>query len=219
MLFKGEIIMPGILYHLSFAEEVYRKLASDIFIDKISFLGGNLIPDLAKDKNNSHYSTKASLEGFIVPKLTDAKRDLYKLTDSIKFGMYCHLYLDYYFIEEYLIPEFIWDIKKMKVTNPRNNKQWNIKTFLSASGMYDAYTEINCLLIRDGRIPINTIMEIPEILPNTGIPVFDVRRDKTWRRELYEYLAQKKEYTGEIFDYDRLWSFIKRIAIQFVQEM
>ena len=24
-------------------------------------------------------------------------------------GMYCHLYLDYYFIEEFLIPEFIWD--------------------------------------------------------------------------------------------------------------
>lgn len=45
------------------------------------------------------------------------------------------------------------------------------------------------------------------------------RRDKTWKAELEEYLAQKKEYTGEIFDYDRLWSCIERIATQFVQEI
>ena len=37
--------MPGILYHLSFAEEVYRKLAPVIPLDKVSFMAGNLIPD------------------------------------------------------------------------------------------------------------------------------------------------------------------------------
>ena len=210
--------MPGILYHLSFAEEVYRKLEPIMSIDKISFMAGNLIPDLATDKQRSHYRKKASVDGFFVPEMELVKRELFVPEDSIKFGMFCHLYLDYYFIEEFLIPEFIWDVERMKVINPRNNKEWDVKTFFSHSGMYGAYTEINQLMVRDGHVSISTMEEIPEILPTTGVTVFDTRREKTWKAELEEYLAQKKEYTGEIFDYNRLWSCIQRIAIQFIQE-
>ena len=211
--------MPGILYHLSFAEEVYRKLEPIMSIDKISFMAGNLIPDLATDKQRSHYRKKASVDGFFVPEMELVKRDLFVPEDSVKFGMFCHLYLDYYFIEEFLIPEFIWDVERMKVINPRNNKEWDVKTFFSHSGMYGAYTEINQLMVRDGHVSISTMEEIPEILPTTGVTVFDTRREKTWKAELEEYLAQKKEYTGEIFDYNRLWNCIQRIAIQFIQEI
>ena len=211
--------MPGILYHLSFAEEVYRKLEPVISLDKVSFMAGNLIPDLATDKKQSHYRKKASVDGFFVPEMELVKRDLFVPEDSVKFGMFCHLYLDYYFIEEFLIPEFVWDVERMKVINPRNNKEWDVKTFFSHSGMYGAYTEINQLLVRDGHVSVSTIEEIPEILPNTGLTVFDARREKTWKAELDEYLAQKKEYTGEIFDYNRLWSCIERIATQFVEEI
>ena len=211
--------MPGILYHLSFAEEVYRKLEPVISLDKVSFMAGNLIPDLATDKKRSHYRKKASVDGFFVPEMELVRRDLFVPKDSVKFGMFCHLYLDYYFIEEFLIPEFIWDVERMKVINPRNNKEWDVKTFFSHSGMYGAYTEINQLLVRDGHVSVSTIEEIPEILPNTGLTVFDARREKTWKAELDEYLAQKKEYTGEIFDYNRLWSCIERIATQFVDEI
>ena len=211
--------MPGILYHLSFAEEVYRKLAPVMPLDKVSFMAGNLIPDLATDKKRSHYRKKASVDGFFVPEMELVRRDLFVPKDSVKFGMFCHLYLDYYFIEEFLIPEFIWDVKTMRVINPRNNKEWDVKTFFSHSGMYGSYTEINQLLVRDGHVSVSTIEEIPEILPNTGLTVFDARREKTWKAELDEYLAQKKEYTGEIFDYNRLWSCIERIATQFVDEI
>ena len=211
--------MPGILYHLSFAEEVYRKLAPVMPLDKVSFMAGNLIPDLATDKKRSHYRKKASVDGFFVPEMELVRRDLFVPKDSVKFGMFCHLYLDYYFIEEFLIPEFIWDVERMKVINPRNNKEWDVKTFFSHSGMYGAYTEINQLLVRDGHVSVSTIEEIPEILPNTGLTVFDARREKTWKAELDEYLAQEKEYTGEIFDYNRLWSCIERIATQFVEEI
>lgn len=211
--------MPGILYHLSFAEEVYRKLEPVISLDKVSFMAGNLIPDLATDKKQSHYRKKASVDGFFVPEMELVRRDLFVPKDSVKFGMFCHLYLDYYFIEEFLIPEFVWDVERMKVINPRNNKEWDVKTFFSHSGMYGAYTEINQLLVRDGHVSVSTIEEIPEILPNTGLTVFDARREKTWKAELDEYLAQKKEYTGEIFDYNRLWSCIERIATQFVDEI
>ena len=188
-------------------------------LDKVSFLAGNLIPDLATDKKRSHYRKKASVDGFFVPEMELVRRDLFVPKDSVKFGMFCHLYLDYYFIEEFLIPEFIWDVETMRVINPRNNKEWDVKTFFSHSGMYGAYTEINQLLVRDGHVSVSTIEEIPEILPNTGLTVFDARREKTWKAELDEYLAQKKEYTGEIFDYNRLWSCIERIATQFVDEI
>lgn len=211
--------MPGILYHLSFAEEVYRKLAPVMPLDKVSFMAGNLIPDLATDKKRSHYRKKASVDGFFVPEMELVRRDLFVPKDSVKFGMFCHLYLDYYFIEEFLIPEFIWDVETMRVINPRNNKEWDVKTFFSHSGMYGSYTEINQLLLRDGHVSVSTIEEIPEILPNTGLTVFDARREKTWKAELDEYLAQEKEYTGEIFDYNRLWSCIERIATQFVDEI
>ena len=211
--------MPGILYHLSFAEEVYRKLEPVISLDKVSFMAGNLIPDLATDKKQSHYRKKASVDGFFVPEMELVRRDLFVPKDSVKFGMFCHLYLDYYFIEEFLIPEFIWDVETMRVINPRNNKEWDVKTFFSHSGMYGSYTEINQLLVRDGHVSVSTIEEIPEILPNTGLTVFDARREKTWKAELEEYLAQEKEYTGEIFDYNRLWSCIERIATQFVDEI
>ena len=211
--------MPGILYHLSFAEEVYRKLAPVMPLDKVSFMAGNLIPDLATDKKQSHYRKKASVDGFFVPEMELVRRDLFVPEDSVKFGMFCHLYLDYYFIEEFLIPEFIWDVETMRVINPRNNKEWDVKTFFSHSGMYGAYTEINQLMVRDGHVSISTVEEIPAILPNTGLTVFDARREKTWKAELEEYLAQEKEYTGEILDDNRLWSCIERIATQFVEEI
>ena len=211
--------MPGILYHLSFAEEVYRKLASFISFDKGSFMAGNLIPDLATDKHKSHYRKKASIEVFYVPEMELVKRDLFFPEDSLKFGMYCHLYLDYYFIEYFLIPEFIWDVENMKVINPRNNKNWDTETFFSHSGLYGSYRELKQLILRDGHISLKTVKELPEILPNTGLPVFDSRHGKTWKAELEEYWAQNKDYTGEIIDYNRLQNCIERITNQFVEEI
>ena len=138
--------MPGILYHLAFAEEVYRNFSEQMKLDKVNFMAGNLIPDLANDKKASHYRKKASVNGFFVPTMESVKKDLFVPSDSVKFGMYCHLYLDYYFIEDFLIPEFIWDTSTMKVINPRNHKEWDVKTFFSHDGMYGSYTEINDLM-------------------------------------------------------------------------
>lgn len=211
--------MPGILYHLSFAEEVYRKLKSRYNIDKIAFMAGNLIPDLTINKKASHYRIPASVEGFEVPYMEDVRRDLFDINDSLKFGMFCHLYLDYYFIEDYLIPEFIWDMENYKVINPRNNLHWDGKTFWSHDGIYGAYTQINELMIQDKHVSMQTVGEIPEVLPNTGISVYDERREKTWKAELEEYLSQHAKYTGEILDYERLWNAIKNITNQFIEEI
>lgn len=224
--------MPGILLHLAFANIIEEKIGDRLSFNKTDFFAGNLIPDLAKDKKSAHYSIKASQEGFCIPDMKQVSQNLLDITNPIKLGMYSHLYLDYHFIEEFLIPEFRWiegkvknpttneeKLEIVKVVNPKNGKEWNASTFFSNEGMYGAYTEINHLLIRDGYIPFSIIEQIPNILPNSGLPVFDVRRKKTWREELREYLSEKKEYTGEVFEYERLWNFIEKISEQFINEV
>lgn len=208
--------------HAFFAEEVLRQLPLGVILNKLLFLAANQIPDLATNKMLSHYRKEASVKGLWVPDMELVKKDLFVLEDPVKLGMYSHLYLDYHFIEEFLIPEFVWDVENGKVRNPRNGKVWDAGEFFytkSEKGMYASYNEINPLLLRDAYISRSTIEEIPELLPATGIPVFDARREKTWKAELEGYLAKPKEYTGDIFDYDRLCEFIKKLAIRFVEEV
>lgn len=212
--------MPGIMYHLAFAEEVHRYLETSI--NDVEFFAGNLIPDLVLDKKASHFRMPASVQGFEVPDMNEVKRNLYDKSSSIKLGMYCHLYLDYHFIESYLIPEFIWDADKMEVINPRNGKIWSVKHFFAkpADGgiLYNGYTQINQLLLSDNHIKMETVKTLPDILPPTNIPLFDKRREKTWREELNGYLSEDAPYTGEALDYDRLWKFISVVARKFVIE-
>lgn len=212
--------MPGIIYHLAFAEKVYQHLEEKV--DKVQFFSGNLIPDLALDKKSSHYSIPASMERFFIPDMNIVKRELYDKKNSIKLGMFCHLYLDCYFIENFLIPEFVWDIKNLQVINPRNNNVWSISQFFAAPSkggiLYNGYTQINKMMLADGHINMQTINMLPDILPITGLPVFDERREKTWREELDSYLAEDSTYTGEYLDYERLWSSISSIADKFVRE-
>lgn len=212
--------MPGIMYHLAFAEAVLRHSKTNL--DNVEFFAGNLIPDLALDKKASHFKTSASVKGFAVPNMNLVKDNLYDKQNSIKFGMYCHLYLDYHFIETYLIPEFTWDIDKMEVINPRNGKVWSAEHFFAkpAEGgiLYKGYTQINRLLLSNKHIKMETIETLPDILPPTNIPLFDTRREKTWREELNGYLSEDAPYTGEILDYNRLWKSISIITEKFVNE-
>ena len=88
--------MPGLLIHFAFIEELYR-IAPCLTLDKIRFMSGSLIPDLAKNKNLSHYRREASSKGFFVPEMEAVRKDLFVPNDPIKLGMFCHLYLDYHF--------------------------------------------------------------------------------------------------------------------------
>lgn len=214
--------MPGIMYHLAFAEEVYRHIEGKINVDKVSFFAGNLIPDLVLDKKASHFRIPASVEGFEVPNMEAVKKELYDKDDSVKLGMYCHLYLDYHFIETYLLPEFIWDAETMSVINPRNGKCWSVGQFFAKPSkggiLYNGYTQINKRLLEDGHIKMETVDMLPDNLPASGITVFDTRREETWRAELNGYLLEDAPYTGEALDYDRLWNSISTIAKKFISE-
>lgn len=212
--------MPGMLHHLVFAEEVYRKLKDILLLDEINFMAGNLIPDFAKaDKQKTHYRMKASNGVLWVPNLKLVKKDLYIPEDSIKFGMYSHLYLDYYFFENFLIPSFIWNKEEQKVISKKNNNQWDTNEFFSRKVLYKGYSEINFCIIKEKCITLEKIQEIPEILPNTGLPIFDERISTTWKQELKYYLEKNVNYTGEIFDYSKFLSFIQETAKQLAEEI
>ena len=208
--------MPGILCHIFFAEELYRQLKA-YSLDESDFLSGNLIPDLAIDKELSHYRTSASFNGFFVPDLDKAKKDLFYPNKPVLLGMFSHLYLDHYFIENFLIKEFRWDIKKMKVLNPYTKHTWDIPTFFSDLGLYGAYSEVGRFMINNRLVLEETLMSIPEHLPETGLSVFDKRREKSWKSALQCFLSRKKAETG-VFSYDMLLSFIKSTAEQFIRE-
>ena len=210
-------VMPGALFHLAFVEEIYRL--SNLDWDKLTFMAGNLIPDMAKNKMLSHYRISACIKGFMVPNLDAAGKDLLVFDDALKMGMFCHLYLDHYFIKNYLIPSFMWDIDNMVICNPRNDRIWSIEDFFSCQGMYGAYSEINWLILKNGLISMDTINRIPEVLPRSGIPFFDDRHEKSWKRQLDEHLSDKRDYTGEIFDYEHLWYIIRLIASRYVREV
>ncbi len=209
--------MPGILCHLMFAEKVHRKLIGSVDLNRVNFLSGSLLPDLAIDKKSSHFQVSTSIECLEIPNIHSAQNMLFDVNDSLKFGAFCHLYLDYYFIKNFLIPNFIWNIDNMTIINPNNNYQWTIVDFFSNNGLYGAYTEINHLILRDGYVSSELISLIPNELPKIGIPCFDTRKQKSWKQELNEYLSNEFPYTGTLLDYDTLIDFTINVANNFVE--
>ncbi len=208
--------MPGILSHALFGDMVYRKLPNSIFLSKTDFLAGNLIPDLNKDKSLSHYYMLTGIDGLFIPNLELAKKELLDLPNSLKLGMFCHNYLDYYFIKDVLIPKFKWDSEHNMVTNRINGKTWSIQDFFSQAGLYGFYTKSNQLILKKQLISLISIAAIPKILPLSGMPNFDCRQDQTWLDELNGYLSQNIDYTGEVFKVEFLWSFIEKKSDDFV---
>lgn len=208
--------MPGTLLHLVFAEEVYQQLFS---IQKFYFMCGNLIPDETINKHLSHYRVPFNNTGFFIPMLEKAAIDLLTTPTSLTLGMYCHLYLDHYFIKNFLSTEFICDSKNNQVINTKNNKIWTTSEFFSRNGFYSAYSEINQLLIKNNIIDLSTVDSLPAKLPQTGISIFDNRREKNWKEELYEYLEQNIDYTGSILDYEKVILFLTQTATLFIKDV
>lgn len=214
--------MPGIIYHLSFAQEVMKNINNHkINLDKKCFLSGNLIPDLAINKNLSHYRMEGTEKGFLVPNLEIAKKDLLVKDEHIKLGMYAHLYLDYQFIENYLIKEFIFDKENMVVINTSNGFSWNAESFFAKPNeggiLYKGYNEVNKKMIENSNINLEEIYMLPQNFPQTGIYFFDERHKKSWKDELNSYLKEDITYSGEILNYTKLWKNIVAFAKKFVE--
>ena len=210
--------MPGLLLHLTFGKMIYDKIGKELNVDKGDFLSGCLIPDLTVDKKASHYRVPASITKYLVPEMDRVKNDLLDLNNSLYLGIYCHLYLDHHFFENYIFKKYKWE--KGFVTVPHSELVLSEEEFFkSGNGIYKAYGELNHLLLSDGKITMNDLDIINEILPNTSIDVFDNRKEKGWKTELYEYLTTENEYLGQILDYYDVVAFLENLVEPFINSI
>lgn len=210
--------MPGLLLHLAFGKMIYDKIGNNYNIDKSDFLSGCLIPDMTVDKKASHYRVPASITKYLVPDMERVKNDLLDLNNSLYLGIYCHLYLDHHFFENYIFKKYRWE--NGYVTVPHSGYILSeTEFFKSGNGIYKAYGELNHLLLRDKKITNDDLSIIKEYLPNTKIDIFDIRREKTWKNELNEYLTTENEYLGQILDYNDVILLLENLTDMFINNI
>lgn len=209
--------MPGLLLHLYFGKMIYEKIGKEFNIDKADFLSGCLIPDMTIDKRKSHYRVPASVGGYYVPKIDIVKKEILDLNNSVKLGIYCHLYLDYHFFENYIFKDYTWE--NGIVTNPKNSLTWTYEKFFDRTGIYHAYGELNSLLLNNGVITLKDVAIIPENLPLTNIEMFDNRKERSWLKEFNEYLKENNPYTDKMLDYSDTVRFIRLLVPEFINDI
>jgi len=207
--------MPGFLYHLWFSQEVCARMKAKP--DKAFLLAGSLIPDLAEDKQVSHFRIPASKAGFFVPDIARIRKEFdFAVVNPemypMQFGILLHLYLDYLFIERYLLVEYQWDRASHKVTNLANGRVFDISFFFSKDGLYKAYSGVT-----PSDIGLNA-EDIPNEIPMTGMVIFDNNRhNKEWLH-CYENCDEKREMsTTGVLEYDRLAKMIPLWADEMVR--
>ena len=209
--------MPGLLLHLTFGKMIYDKVGEKYKINKSDLLSGCLIPDMTIDKKLSHYRVPASITKYLVPDMDKVKNDILDINNSLYLGIYCHLFLDYHFFENYIFRKYSW--QNGYVVMPHNGYTLKEDEFFSREGIYSAYGELNHLLLDDKKITCKDLDIIPETLPNTNIDIFDTRRKKSWKIELNEYFTNENKYSSKILEYNSVISFLEHLVPVFVSSL
>lgn len=225
--------MPGYLHHLACANEVAKQLKGvplsnygDIKLDTEKFVLASLIPDLAKDKQGAHYQSDEHVRnGWRYPNL--AKME--KLDDaSVYLGIWCHLYLDYWFVMDFLSKKFEIRKKfgfKMVYDQWDSGRRWRLKDFLSPMGIYASYSASNRRLIAEGLLPEWLIQPIGggeygvahRQPPRTGLRLYDEHGKHEWFDEVEYYLSESRPTNDNpIISYDDLRAAILVAANMFV---
>ena len=218
--------MPGIAFHVLFAQKVISKLTIGVHV-KVTpeysnkFIQGNLIVDMFdREKKRLTHQYIKYVEGFEVPDMKAVYEMLKEnLNNPVVLGIYSHLYLDDKYIKGILVPSFVWNEKTIK--NPLTGYEVSTKDFWKdkSYGIYGAYTSMNPMLIGDSHLDLDSI---PSNLSMSGIKLFDEgRRKQTWREELDEYLAESSNfpYTGLVLNYEEMISKLDMYAEEFVNHL
>ncbi len=101
--------MPSQITHLAVAKR-YLEKHPQLVEDRQAFLDGNVLPDLADNKAQSHCGVRTEKNSLV--KRNAEKINLEKfvathdLSDSLNQGKYLHLYVDYYFYNDFLLGYF-----------------------------------------------------------------------------------------------------------------
>lgn len=134
--------MPSIASHFVVAKLVYKKINdSGQKIDKEEFYKGNILPDIIK-MNNSHYKIKGKY--YLIPDIKEYRKNV-DINKDINIGYLCHLLLDKYFLEEYVI---------------ENIENYDKIQLFSSKMMYNDYTNMNALLVKKYNLDLAFINKI-----------------------------------------------------------
>ncbi len=124
--------MPSIACHMIVAKLVSEKLN----IKSDDYIIGNLLPDIAKSKEESHKKVQGNY--FLVPDIKYFKETL-DLKNKTDLGILTHLLLDKHFLEEFM---------------PHNNKLFEDKT------IYKEYDLLNYKLIKKFNLDVDYLVKI-----------------------------------------------------------
>lgn len=209
--------MPGFLYHFACSEYILKnRLDLQDSANREAFLLGSLIPDLARDKEQSHFR-QLHASGWEVPDLNQAKRLLFSRLSPLLLGCYCHIFLDHYFITTHLSKRYIL-VFNGRVIDFYHDRIYESNVFLSSKGLYGAYSAGNALLVKDNLLPDN-FLDLPEKVPFTGVPVFDDRNKRNWRQEVKHYLSSPKQGNFDTFTPKELEEITLKGAELFLNEI
>ena len=209
--------MPGFLYHFACSEYVLQnRLDLQSEANRKAFLLGNVIPDLAIDKDASHFR-HVHVSGWKTLSLTAARQTLLANPNPLLLGCYCHLFLDHYFITNHLAHRFFL-VYDHRVIDFEHDRVCNVDTFLSINGLYGAYDNGNALLVDEGLLP-DRFLELPVDPPFTGISVFDERSDKNWHAQVERYLSSSPNGNANAFTPEELRDITLKGAKLFLNDI
>ena len=179
--------MPNVSAHIGAALKVKERLN----IKDDIFLFGSILPDIIDmNKMKSHYKERGTF--YMIPNLEYYKSN-YDLSNPLYLGYYFHLYLDYYYLEDYLE-------KNCKGIDVFNNK------------VYDDYDVLNNDLVK--YYDIDPIY-IEDVLTRYS----DDKVNKSKLNNNIRCLKLSKEGELKLLDKDKFISFIDKVIGMFVKEL
>ena len=222
--------MPGYLFHLAFGEEVLKKGG---IVDKELFKLGSISPDLAPNKQLSHFKNK-TIGAFVVPNLDDFTQKYaqeLKTSDFVK-GYFSHLFLDYYFISDFVANYIVTLDKKMQPTDIptqikfikllKNNKYIDLEnpteaieidSFFRERILHREYSALNTHFRNDFALTLPQLTNVPNSISELP-PSSVIINYPTLSKELSDILLSSDQ-AASIFSYEDYKAFSKELANKF----
>lgn len=183
--------MPSIAAHFACAGIVYKELNKQIK-SKEDFYRGCILPDII-DKKDSHFKIKGKY--YLVPDVEKYKK-LYKLNSDLNKGYLCHLLLDKYFLDEFVIS---------------NIENYDKLFLFSADLMYNDYTNLNAMLVKRFKLDLAYINEIMKDFNNKLIQ----SKYESNKRNINNL----KEGNLKFIDEDKMELFLRDISLRIAKEL
>ncbi len=156
-------------------------------INKKEFYKGCILPDIIKSED-SHYKIKGKY--YLIPDIEKYKKNN-SMDKDINKGYLCHLLLDKYFLEEYVIDN-VPDYDKVQLFSPEL--------------MYNDYTNMNALLVKKYKLDIKYINEVMEN--------YEEELDGDKYKLNVDSINSKIVGEMQFIDFEKFCSFLEEIVIR-----